>query len=57
MSSWRNDEALAYEGCGEMLSRVLAGVLCVLWAAEVSAGHGKIVAVPHGSDVPDGAGQ
>ena len=32
-------------------------LVCAVWASGASAGsHGKIVAVPHGNPVPDGAG-
>jgi len=38
-----------------MSLRCLALAVVCCWAAAVNAGHGKIVAVPHGSEVPDGA--
>lgn len=39
-----------------MSLRCLALAVVCCWAAAVNAGHGKIVAVPQGSEVPDGAG-
>ena len=35
---------------------LLVAVVCAIWGSSgVAAGHGKIVAVPHGAFIPDGA--
>jgi hypothetical protein len=39
-----------------MLNKLLAAVLlCAVYSNSVSAGNGKIVAVPNGNEIPPGA--